>query len=373
MEASATSAPGRDRFVDAVRAGSLVVVVIWHWAFTVFDWRDDGPHASNPIGFTSGLWLLTWLFQVMPLFFFVGGWANLNAWNRAADAGVPMRRFLAGRMRRLALPALGLIVVWWAISIAIAALVEGADWIGRAAILVCSPLWFAFTYLLIVALMPMWLRLHQRFDVLVPIWLAGIATLVDVARFSHGWPWIGWLNMIVVWGLAHQLGFQYQRFAAMPRQHQWALMWAGLFGLGALVWSRLYPASMVGVPGDRFSNMAPPTLAIVALVVFQIGALMLIRPWVEARLDRPRWQRFNELMTTYAMPLYLLHSSAMAIALFGFWLLTDRRADTLEISGLWWATRPLAIAVPLLVVWPMLRAYAALARRSNRPEVATAL
>jgi len=30
---------GRDRYVDWLRALSLVVVVIWHWAFTIVDWR----------------------------------------------------------------------------------------------------------------------------------------------------------------------------------------------------------------------------------------------------------------------------------------------------------------------------------------------
>ena len=42
-----------------------------------------------------------------------------------------------------------------------------------------------------------------------------------------------------------------------------------------------------------------------------------------------------------AMPLYLLHSTGMALALYGFWRLTGKRADNLEISGLWWVTRPI--------------------------------
>jgi hypothetical protein len=64
-------ASGRDPFIDFVRAFSLLIVVLWHWVFTILLWNPDGPHASNPIGFTRGLFLVTWLFQVMPLFFFV--------------------------------------------------------------------------------------------------------------------------------------------------------------------------------------------------------------------------------------------------------------------------------------------------------------
>ncbi|HRE00934.1 MAG TPA: hypothetical protein PLV68_06515, partial [Ilumatobacteraceae bacterium] len=47
-----TGAPaGRDPYVDFLRAFSLLVVVAWHWVFTIIIWRDDGPHATNPIGF----------------------------------------------------------------------------------------------------------------------------------------------------------------------------------------------------------------------------------------------------------------------------------------------------------------------------------
>ncbi len=75
----------RDRYVDFLRAFSILVVVVWHWVFTVVWWADDGPHASNPIGSTFGLWFVTWFLQVLPLFFFVGGYATLQGWNRSAS------------------------------------------------------------------------------------------------------------------------------------------------------------------------------------------------------------------------------------------------------------------------------------------------
>ena len=41
----------RDHYIDFLRAFSLLVVVAWHWVFTIVVWKDDGPHATNPIGF----------------------------------------------------------------------------------------------------------------------------------------------------------------------------------------------------------------------------------------------------------------------------------------------------------------------------------
>ena len=69
---------------------------------------------------------------------------------------------------------------------------------------------------------------------------------------------------------------------------------------------------MVGVPGER-SNMAPPTLCIVALVLFQAGVAEVIRPAMERRLVRPGWARFNELINRFSMPLFLFHTTGMAL------------------------------------------------------------
>lgn len=45
------------------------------------------------------------------------------------------------------------------------------------------------------------LWLHQRFDTIVLVVLAGSAGAVDIIRFEHDVEWIGSLNMVLVWGL----------------------------------------------------------------------------------------------------------------------------------------------------------------------------
>ena len=90
---SATPA-GRDRTVDLMRAVSIAVVVIWHWAGSVTHRRDGEIVMPNPIDQVPLLWLATWVGQVMPVFFLVGGFANLAAWDRAAGSS---RVFLRAR------------------------------------------------------------------------------------------------------------------------------------------------------------------------------------------------------------------------------------------------------------------------------------
>jgi hypothetical protein len=96
----------RDEFIDLCRAFSLLVVVLWHWVFTIVVWRASGPSADSPLGFTRNLWILTWVLQVMPVFFFVGGYAHMRLWLklRGSAAG-----FVLGRMRRLLVPSLALL------------------------------------------------------------------------------------------------------------------------------------------------------------------------------------------------------------------------------------------------------------------------
>ena len=195
-------------------------------------WRHDGPHATNPIGFTKGMYLLTWVLQVMPLFFFVGGYAHQMAWAATRASGRSIGTFVWQRLSALARPALVVILVWWAIGSVVAATLH-IDGMSRAVILVLSPLWFLAVYLMLIALFPLAQWLHERFDVLVLVWAAGIAVLVDVGRFSRGWDGIGWVNMVVVWGLCHQLGFFYDRLVAASRRVAWALACGGFFALVA--------------------------------------------------------------------------------------------------------------------------------------------
>ena len=342
----------RDPFIDFVRGFSLLVVVAWHWSFTIILWRKDGPHATNPIGFTEGMWTVTWLLQVMPLFFYVGGFSNLMAWRRKEVSGESVGRFVLGRMKQLAVPALALAGTWTVLGIIVVREFD-VTWAGRGVTLVISPLWFIAAYLIIIALFPVFLWLHQRLDVIALVWLAGLAWLVDVTRFKHGMNGFGFTNMILVWGFCHQLGFFYERIVAGGRRVGWALVSAGAFSLSALVYSDAYPGSMVGVPGDKFSNMGPPTMCIVALVVFQAGIATLVRPWVLGRLtESERWSGFSELMNRFSMPLFLFHTTGLVIAMYvgsrlGFY--AKRRPD-----ARWWLWRPVSFVGPLLATMPVI-------------------
>ncbi|GAA4050616.1 acyltransferase family protein [Nonomuraea soli] len=343
----------RDPYVDWLRALSLIVVVVWHWAFTILQWTPEGPMPTSPLGFTSGLWILTWLLQVLPLFFYVGGYVHLLSWDRACARGVGIGSFVWRRIRALAVPALVLSAAWITIGV-IVTIVFDVTWMPLVVLLILSPLWFMAVYIALVALLPVALWLHRRYDVLALIWLGGASLVVDVVRLRYGVEWVGWLNMILVWGLAHQAGFFYQRIVVLPRRYDFAILWTGLFGLVGLVYSGIYPGSMVGVPGDKWSNMAPPTFVIVCLLVFQIGLVEVLRPTMERVLQRPRWKKVNSTINRYALPLFLFHTTGMAIALGISWALLGRPGAHTPPDLYWWLERPIAILGPLICTVPVI-------------------
>lgn len=353
----------RDEYVDFLRAFSLVIVVIWHWVFTILLINETTVSPSNPIGFTKGMWAITWILQVMPVFFFVGGFTHRLAFDNYTKG--TSRRFLKRRTKRLLIPALTMVAVWIAIGFIIRFTID-PPWTWNAVILVLSPLWFLVVYLVLVGVAPLAIRAHWRWGELVVVWLLGLAAVLDVLRFSHLQGWAAWLNFLVIWGLAHQLGFFYDRLAAAPRRIGWMFFWGGLFSMVALSNMGFYPRSVVGVPGERFSNMGPPTLLIVALILFQVGLVLLARDWVTNRLaTSSRWQRSFRWVNNNSLPLYLLHTTGMAIAIVLIYLAFDYLPPG-QPDAEWWLTRPLWFFAPALCTYPFLRLYQFVTR--SKPE-----
>jgi len=348
---------GRDRFVDVLRAVSVIVVVAWHWVFTIPSWTPSGPDTSNPLAFTYGLWPLTWLGQVMPLFFFIGGVAHLSTWEKVRNNGGGYAVFVGSRFRRLVVPALPLLACCGAVYVAVR-LMADPPWLLRTVVVVMSPLWFLAAYLMLVSIAPLMIRLHGVAPLTTLVLLGTSALGLDGLRFAQGQAWAAWANFVVVWAFCHQLGFFYPRLVRSRVETRWAMLLGGGVVLAGLVATDTYPASMVSVPGQKTSNVGPPTVAVVALVVFQVGLAMLVRAAVLRATERPTATALTGLVNRLAMPLYLFHGTAYALTIVVFAQVLDlglAQSPTL----IWWLERPLFVAGPLLsmvlVLWVFAR------------------
>ena len=76
-EMAGKAPPARNRYVDFLRALSIMAVVSGHWLVAAPVIGVDGAVAGkNLLGVLPWTQWLTWGFQVMPLFFLVGGYSN---------------------------------------------------------------------------------------------------------------------------------------------------------------------------------------------------------------------------------------------------------------------------------------------------------
>jgi fucose 4-O-acetylase-like acetyltransferase len=351
--AAATPA-GRDRFADLLRVASILVVVAGHWLMAVVGWRDGRVEGGNALALVPGLWLATWLLQVMPLFFFVGGLANLVS----ARRGQGWTGFVRGRAARLLRPTVAFLAVWTVVAAVLGAAGVPAAVLRPATRLVVQPLWFLGLYLLVVALAPVMLRLHRRFGPVVAVWLALAAATADLAGRLPGLDRLGDLNFVLVWLFAHQLGFLYAdgTLPGWSRRAHLAMAGGGLAALTALTASGAWPPSMVGLPGDRVSNMNPPSLCIVALTVWLVGLAMVVRDPLDRWLHRPRPWTLVVTAGSTLMTLFLWHLTALVLAALVLHPLGLTRAT--PGTPVWWALRPLWLLVPAAMLVPLVALFA---------------
>jgi len=94
-------------------------------------------------------------------------------------------------------------------------------------------------------------------------------------------------------------------------------------------------------------------------LVFQIGVAEVARPAMEKRLQRAHWRQINTLINRFALPLFLFHTTAMALARAAdYFLLEGRIVDDRTPDLIWWLERPLAVLGPLLFMLPVIVIFA---------------
>src|SRR5262249_34730376 len=143
---------------------------------------------------TPGWWALTWIAQVMPVFFFAGGAANYHSFRRATSTS----EWLGNRARRLIWPVLPLLAVWIPLPALLTSVGVPVQPVSVAAGIAGQLLWFLAVYLIMTALIPVMVAAHERWGFAVVGVLAAAAVGVDLLRF-HEFALVGYLNEVLVW------------------------------------------------------------------------------------------------------------------------------------------------------------------------------
>ena len=389
----------RDRYVDFLRAGSILAVVFGHWFISIIHWPDALIYQTSAVGVTSYLWLGTWIFQVMPIFFFVGGFSNLVTFQAHERRGRSAWSFVKDREVRLLKPSLVFLAVWIVIQV----FLHVAD-LGRAtgptlwdgtrllrgvrppgATIPFGPLWFLGVYMVVVAIAPAMIRLHRRFGLWVPAAMIAGTIAADVIGFGFGHPEVRWFNVAFVLLLPHQLGFFYAdgRLPAQPKRVFWTMVAVGLAGLVLLTnpWLfRLfgearfdwfptigyYPKSLLGTDVEPISNAYPPTVCFMLGGIWSIGAAMLLRPRLSRWLEGPGPWKFTIFVNSMIMTLFLWHMTAYLIAILLLWPLGF--GHQVDSTARWWMERVVWELVPAVILAGLVGAFGRF-ERAHAPRI----
>ncbi|MFD3725421.1 acyltransferase [Streptomyces sp. NPDC058671] len=306
----------RDRAIDGLRALALLAVPTGHWLLGGFTLSSDGAlHNASPLGAFAGLAPVSWVLQMLGIFFLVGGYASVLSYRRRKGS---TGEWLKGRLARLGRPVLGVTAVWAALLPALHfGLGVPVDTLRTASTLVIQPLWFVGVYTVVTALTPLCVRAARRLGVWAAAPLLGSVAVVDLLRYgpyADAVPsWLSLLNILPGWLFAYQLGVSWGE-GRVTRRHAWGLLVGGaaLFATLLLVFG--YPASMVGVPGEARTNSHPPSLLVLALAAAQSGAAVLLRDRIGRLLRRPALWAPVVVVNLSAMTLLCWHQTAMLTA-----------------------------------------------------------
>jgi len=364
---AAQTPPERNRYVDFLRALSILVVVMGHWLIATA-WQVDGELIrGHLLKDRPDLQWVTWLFQVMPVFFIVGGYSNAVSLASAERKGLTYAHWLIARLTRLSVPVIVLMGAWALIALVMRLLdVDPAaiQYMSQAALI---PTWFLAIYIMVALLAPLAWRFWRAAGYGSVFAFVALAVAVDILFFALDLRAFGWSNYFWVWLAVHQLGFAW-RSGRLPSAPVLLLMaGAGFVALWLMIFQGPYPLAMVGSPDEGLSNTLPPKATLIALAFAQFGVLMALEPPLRRALDNLRLWTFTVLVNSMIMTIYLWHITVMI--LFGgvLYLLGGFGFGLEPGSEAWWLSRPVWIAV----LWTLLLPFALLLsplERRGRPQ-----
>jgi peptidoglycan/LPS O-acetylase OafA/YrhL len=342
--ASALRPRGRDRAIDLVRAACILGVVVLHAMMVGVGVAGGIPSFVNASDGTWWIVPLSWVLQVMPLFFVIGGFSAATAYRRARARGSDAVAFVSGRVHRLLRPAAVTIGVVGVLLALLGAAGVPGDLVVLAGYRFSQPLWFLGVFLVCQALVPVLLRLHERAPFAVIAILAGAATAVDVGRAVSGLDALGFFNLAFVWLTLQQLGF----FLADGRIDALTRRTRILAAAGAIAALAVSFAGGIHSP-DLVANINPPTTALLLVGVAHTALFSLLRGRLGRLAERRPTQRFVDFVTPRAMTVYLWHMPVLLglAGLSALWALTTGMPLPTVDGAWWWLTRPVWLAVAL--------------------------
>ena len=326
---------GRDRVSDGVKALALALVILGHglaWTIT----PDGSP--VNTLEAAPLLFPLTWLLQILPLFYLVAG-------ERLAFlAAHPTADGLQRRVARLVTPTIPLLLVTM-FGAAVIPILADETFTSGAGVIPVQLLWFLGIYLAAIVMSPLLARLRKAWHFVLLLLAIGAVDLLRV----HVWEPAGWANLLLAWLFFVALGMHLPRLRLVPRPLLAVGLMIAIASAIGLVIAGPYSAALIStdaLPG--ISNLAPPTIVLVLAGIAQVMILLLAWPGLKRLLARDRLWVPVALLSSRAMGMYLLHMLLLAMCV-GIVMAAGLRPSALSLG--WWVLHAIVLMTVVALAW----------------------
>ncbi len=351
MAAAAKS--DRNRAIDFYRVVAMLFVALGHWLALVAITDQNGEVVGgNAIEFAPNLGWISWVMQVMPLFFVVGGFSSamsLDSHNRK-NGNAP--DWIAARLRRMLPPAV-LLAGTWLVIIAGGAAAGQLEIAGLALQAAAVPLWFLANYTIDTALAPFVLPRFRTNPRLVVGGLVGAFVAFELMRIADV-PLLPHLNWVLGWLIFQVMGMAW-RDGMLPTGRTLhaaaAAMWAATVAL--VLSGGPWTITMVNVAGIENSPTNPPTLSLMTFGAAYSLTAIAFAPRISAALaNRPKAWAAVVGANTVAMSVYLWHMTAAVIVSAAMHFTVGLPQHTVASLD-WWLFKIPTVLLSIIVLAPI--------------------
>lgn len=306
------------------------------------------------------VWPLTWLLQLVPVFFLAGGHANVLAWQSETSASGRFCHYLAGRIGWLLRPALALITAWLVVPLSLELFRAPPQTTTGFSRIVLQPLWLLGLYLVVVAAAPAMLWVHRRLPLAAPAVLALCAATIGL---TAGGPVAAHVGGIVAALLFQQLSFHYAdgRLWRVPRPVLVAAATAALLTLVALTTVGGHSKLLIAEPAAS-ASFVPSLLGVLLIGIAQTCVIALPREQGTSRVATGPPARLVALIRSAPMTTYLFYLLAMLVVA---GMVSVTRDTGLPADVLAWLAQPRTLLALALIAVPAALAFLMFERRAH--------
>lgn len=349
-EMAAAAKADRNRAIDFYRVLAMLAVAVGHWlALVAVEDAAGELQGGNALEFLPQLGWATWLLQVMPLFFVVGGFSSAMSLDSHFRKNGRPQDWIAARLRRMMPPAVVLAATWLVI-LTLGALVGQFSVAVVAAHAAAIPLWFLANYTIDTALAPFVLPRFRKNPAAFAALIAGAFVTFEAMRILDV-PVLPHVNWVLGW-LAFQVMGMAWRDGLLPSGRRLVALAAAFWvaTLGLVLSGGPWAISMVHAPGLENSPTNPPTLALMTFGAAYSLSAVAAAPRISAALAaRPKAWAGVVAANAVAMSVYLWHMTAAVVVTAAMFFTTGLPAH--EVGSIeWWAFKIPTIIGSMIVL-----------------------